>query len=175
MSVDEERHKLETRAELLNGLITAEDLEEDSQEEIMELLNMIYERLDAMDSSTAETRARSILKGLGFTHEMQSKATKDFSGGWRMRVSLARALFIQPTLLLLDEPTNHLDMEAVIWLEDYLSKWNRILVMISHSEEFMNNVCTNIIELDNKKLEVYTGNYDPFVRTRQEKRDNQMK
>ena len=91
----------------------------------MDLLNLVYERLDEMDAETAEVRARSILKGLGFTHEMQSKATKDFSGGWRMRVALARALFIKPACLLLDEPTNHLDMEAVLWLEDYLSKWNR--------------------------------------------------
>ena len=111
---------------------------EEQQEEVMEALNSIYERLDGMDASTAEVRARSILKGLGFTHEMQSKKTKDFSGGWRMRVSLARALFIQPVWyayfpplvavilhfevlvwlilfilfvhqsLLLDEPTNHL-------------------------------------------------------------------
>merc|ERR1711862_720752 len=135
MSVDEEREKLEQEAEKLNQLVAqmadpdfemAESEQEDGltleqqQEEIIELLNNVYERLENLDAATAETRARSILKGLGFTHEMQSKFTKDFSGGWRMRVSLARALFIQPTLLLLDEPTNHLDMEAVIWLEDYL-------------------------------------------------------
>lgn len=72
----------------------------------MDALNAVYERLDALDASTAEVRARSILQGLGFTHEMQSKLTKDFSGGWRMRVSLARALFIQPVCMLLDEPTN---------------------------------------------------------------------
>jgi ATP-binding cassette, subfamily F, member 2 len=108
MNVDEERLKLEAQAEALNQLLgdfndsppdQAEDdakSPEEIQEEIMEALNMIYERLDAMDASTAEVRARSILSGLGFTHEMQSKKTKDFSGGWRMRVSLARALFIQP-------------------------------------------------------------------------------
>jgi ATP-binding cassette subfamily F protein 2 len=112
MSVDEERLKLEKQAEDLNHLMTEivenppkeEELDENGevktaeeiQEEIMEALNLVYERLDALDADTAEVRARSILSGLGFTHEMQSKKTKDFSGGWRMRVSLARALFIQP-------------------------------------------------------------------------------
>lgn len=114
MSVDEERARLEMEADKLNSALsllsdnattddnneTTSTLEE-QQEVITELLHDIYERLDALDAETAETRARAILKGLGFTHSMQSKLTKDFSGGWRMRVSLARALFIQPTLLLL--------------------------------------------------------------------------
>lgn len=142
----------------------------------MDMLTSTYERLDDLDADTAETRARSILQGLGFTHDMQSKLTKDFSGGWRMRVSLARALFIQPTLLLLDEPTNHLDMEAVIWLEDYLSKWNKILLLISHSQDFLNNVCTHTIHFTHKqKLEYYDGNYDQFVKTKSELEENQMK
>ena len=116
MAVDEERNKLEKQAEDLNQLMTEvienpekftetkddgggeehEKSPEELQEEIMDALNGVYERLDALDADTAEVRARSILSGLGFTHEMQSKKTKDFSGGWRMRVSLARALFIQP-------------------------------------------------------------------------------
>ena len=105
MSVDEERIKLEQQAEDLNTLLGEvpeegdpenEKTAEEIQEDIMEALNLVYERLDALDATTAEVRARSILSGLGFTHEMQSKLTKDFSGGWRMRVSLARALFIQP-------------------------------------------------------------------------------
>lgn len=192
MAVDEQRLRLEKQAEDLNVLLTQlaegeglassgneeEDQKssEEQQEEIMDALNSIYERLDALDASTAEVRARTILKGLGFTHEMQEKKTKDFSGGWRMRVSLARALFIQPVCLLLDEPTNHLDMEAVIWLEDYLSRWNRILLLVSHSQDFLNNVCSHMIHFTNRKrLTYYDGNYDQFIKTKREKEENQLK
>ena len=194
MSVDEERMRLEQVADDLNHILTelaesaaaggesgdgddagARSLEE-QQEDIMEALHGVYERLDALDAATAEVRARSILRGLGFTHEMQSKLTKDFSGGWRMRVSLARALFLQPVCLLLDEPTNHLDMEAVIWLEDYLSRWNRILLLVSHSQDFLNNVCTHMIHFTSRrKLQYYDGNYDQFVKTKSEKEENQWK
>lgn len=189
MSVDEERLRLEKQAEELNRLLTAlaEDTSgevdeetgktaEEQQEDVMEALNSVYERLDDLDASTAEVRARTILKGLGFTHEMQSKTTDSFSGGWRMRVSLARALFIQPVCLLLDEPTNHLDMEAVIWLEDYLSRWNRILLLVSHSQDFMNSVCSHMIHFTSRrKLVYYDGNYDQFVKTKREKEENQLK
>ena len=97
---------------------------------------------------------------------MQQKATKDFSGGWRMRIALARALFVSPQMLLLDEPTNHLDLEACVWLEEYLKEYTRILVVISHSQDFLNNVCTNIIHLQQQRLTYYTGNYDQYVETR---------
>jgi len=187
MSVDEERLELEKQAEQLDHILSelAQETEadeesgkspEEQQEEVMEVLNQVYERLDALDASTAEVRATTILKGLGFTHEMQQKKTKDFSGGWRMRVSLARALFIQPVCLLLDEPTNHLDMEAVIWLENYLSTWDRILLLVSHSQDFLNNVCTHMIDFTSrKKLVYYDGNYDQYVKTKAEKEENQMK
>ena len=128
-----------------------------------------------MDATTAETRCSKILTGLGFTKETQNKKTKDFSGGWRMRIALARALFIQPTLLLLDEPTNHLDMEAVVWLEEYLAGWNKILFMVSHSQDFMNNVCTHIVNHTKKKLQYYGGNYDSFVNTKRELQEEQEK
>lgn len=186
MSVDEVRTKIEQEVENLNtalSMLTDDDdndgegkTVEEQQDEIMELLNDLYERLDALDADTAEKRAREILKGLGFTHQMMEKKTGDFSGGWRMRISLARALFIQPTLLLLDEPTNHLDMEAVIWLEDYLSKWNRILFLISHSQDFLNNVCTHMVHFTNKrKLVTYDGNYDGYIKTKGEIEENQLK
>jgi len=149
-------------------------LEEDGPE--AELLLDIYARLDAMDPSTFESRAASLLTGLGFSPEMMNKATKDMSGGWRMRVALAQALFIRPTLLLLDEPTNHLDLEACVWLENYLSTYDRCLVVVSHSQDFLNGVCTNIMHLTPKcKLQNYTGNYDMFIKTKAELEVQQMK
>ncbi|KAF0694641.1 Aste57867_14480 [Aphanomyces stellatus] len=174
-SVDEERNKLQAEVDDLSEKMLDDSLDDEQQEELTNRLTDIYERLEEMDADSAELRARSILKGLTFTDAMMNKKTREFSGGWRMRIALARALFIQPTLLLLDEPTNHLDMEAVVWLEDYLSKWKKILVIISHSQEFMNGVCTNIIELTRKKLEYYAGNYDTYVKTKEEKEENQMK
>lgn len=134
-------------------------------------MESIYDRLDALDASAAEARATSILHGLGFTTAMQSMKTREFSGGWRMRVALARALFL-PTVecLILDEPTNHLDMDAVLWLEEYLAKWDRILFFVCHSQDFLNNVCTHIVRLDMtyKKLRYYAGNYDTYMQTRRD-------
>jgi ATP-binding cassette, subfamily F, member 2 len=132
-------------------------------------------RLDELGSDQTEARAASILHGLGFTAEMQNKKTREFSGGWRMRIALARALFVKPTMMLLDEPTNHLDLEACVWLEGYLSQYNKILVIISHSQDFMNGVCTNIIHMQKKHLYDYTGNYDAYVIAREQLEENQMK
>ncbi|XP_019188942.1 PREDICTED: ABC transporter F family member 1-like [Ipomoea nil] len=162
---DEERLKLEKEAEALAG-------QDDGGGE---QLDRIYERLEALDVSTAEKRAAEILYGLGFSKKMQEKKTRDFSGGWRMRIALARALFMNPTILLLDEPTNHLDLEACVWLEETLKKFERILVVVSHSQDFLNGVCTNIIHMQNKKLKIYTGNYDQYVQTRADLEENQMK
>lgn len=139
------------------------------------LIEQLYERLDQLDPATAEVRASKILFGLGFTDDMQGRVTSSFSGGWRMRISLAQALFQGPTLLLLDEPTNHLDIEAVVWLETYLAKFDKILLMVSHSQDFMNVVCTDIIHVQQKKLVYYDGNYDQYVATRANLETNQMK
>uniref|UniRef100_A0A8C3HDU4 ATP binding cassette subfamily F member 2 n=1 Tax=Chrysemys picta bellii TaxID=8478 RepID=A0A8C3HDU4_CHRPI len=161
--------KLELNSGRRYGLIGLNGIAE--CEKLMEL----YERLEELDADKAEVRASRILYGLGFTPAMQRKKLKDFSGGWRMRVALARALFIRPFMLLLDEPTNHLDLDACVWLEEELKTFKRILVLISHSQDFLNGICTNIIHMHNRKLKYYTGNYDQYVKTRLELEENQMK
>jgi len=166
MEADEERIQLEKLAE---ELATQED--DESQEYLMQ----VYERLDDMGADTAEARAAHLLMGLQFDANMQKKKCKDFSGGWRMRIALARALFLRPHLLLLDEPTNHLDLEACVWLEEELKTYKTILVIVSHSQDFLNGVCNNVLHLDNRKLKVYGGNYDTFMKTRLEQIENQMK
>lgn len=125
-------------------------------------LQVVTEELAAMGADSAEAKARRILFGLGFDMDMQVKPTKMFSGGWRMRISLARALFVEPTLLMLDEPTNHLDLNAVIWLDDYLQRWKKTLLVVSHDQDFLNSVTQEILHIEDLKLVSYKGNYDSF-------------
>jgi ATP-binding cassette subfamily F protein 2 len=138
-------------------------------------LEALYEKIDEMDADTFESRAAIILTGLGFNSVTIKKKTKDMSGGWRMRVALAKALFVKPTLLLLDDPTAHLDLAACVWLEEYLKRFDRILVLVSHSQDFLNGVCSNMIDMRQKSLQLYGGNYDSYLKTRQELETNQMK
>lgn len=140
-----------------------------------ELLEPLYEKMDSMDPNTFESRAAVILIGLGFNSKTITKKTKDMSGGWKMRVALAKALFVKPTLLLLDDPTAHLDLEACVWLEEYLKRFDRTLVLVSHSQDFLNGVCTNMIDMRLQQLTAYGGNYDSYVKTRSELETNQMK
>lgn len=135
----------------------------------------IHERLVAIDAHSAPARAGAILSGLGFDAEAQTRPVNSYSGGWRMRVALAAALFAQPDLLLLDEPTNHLDLEATLWLEGYLAGYPGTLLVISHDRELLNTVADRIIHLDGGKLVAYAGNYDRFERTRREKLELQAK
>jgi ATP-binding cassette subfamily F protein 2 len=144
-------------------------------EKYADMLCLIDEKLEKMDPDSFEKKAAELLYGLGFGRQMMGKQTKDMSGGWRMRVSLAQALFVEPTLLLLDEPTNHLDLGACVWLENYLANYPHTLLLISHSQDFLNNVCTNIMQLTHDgKLKSWGGNYDSYIKTRTESEKNLM-
>eukprot|EP01096_Ripella_sp_DP13-Kostka_P008967 TRINITY_DN3379_c1_g1_i1.p1 TRINITY_DN3379_c1_g1~~TRINITY_DN3379_c1_g1_i1.p1 ORF type:complete len:757 (-),score=389.91 TRINITY_DN3379_c1_g1_i1:111-2342(-) len=162
------------RIELLNR---KKELEEKSKEieeqglsgteedaKIQEELSALYDEIQNAGVESAPHRAASILSGLQFTSEMQVMPTKEFSGGWRMRIALARALFLRPSLLLLDEPTNHLDLHAVIWLQEYLKRWKKTLVIVSHDRAFLNEVCNRIIHVGSLKLTTYKGTFDDFVK-----------
>ncbi|WP_299748889.1 ABC-F family ATP-binding cassette domain-containing protein [uncultured Tateyamaria sp.] len=132
----------------------------------------IQTRLADIDAWSAEARAATILKGLGFDDDEQLKPCADFSGGWRMRVALAAVLFAQPDLLLLDEPTNYLDLEGALWLESYLAKYPHTVVIISHDRGLLNRAVGAILHLEDRKLTYYQGPYDQFARQRAEKLAN---
>lgn len=144
----------EERLALLNELDRCEDANR---------MGDIYERLIQIDAYTAESRAAIVLKGLGFSDEEQNRPLHTFSGGFRMRVALAAALFQEPDLLLLDEPTNHLDFETTQWLQNFLTKYPKSFVLISHERDFLNATVNNIVHLQNGKATRYTGNFDTFL------------
>ena len=121
------------------------------------------------------SKIKSILHGLGFTHDSMEQSSSIFSGGWRMRISLARALYIEPDLLLLDEPTNHLDLEAIIWLSNYMESWKGIAIIVSHNIGFLNETCSQIMNIENLKLVTYRGNYTMFKKSLDQKQKNQIK
>mmetsp|Transcript_15569 Transcript_15569/g.39674 ORF Transcript_15569/g.39674 Transcript_15569/m.39674 type:complete len:705 (-) Transcript_15569:41-2155(-) len=160
MSLRDEESELTAKMNQLAVKDAKDDTDEDAK--IQSRLTEIYDRMSAIGASAAEARASKILHGLGFTKKMQGRATNTFSGGWRMRISLARALFIQPTLLMLDEPTNHLDLRAAIWLEEYLMRWKKTLIVVSHDRDFLDSVTTDIIHLHDERLHQYRGNFSTF-------------
>ena len=131
-------------------------------------LHLIYERMESIDGFTAESRASRLLHGLGFADDEYQKAVKEFSGGWRMRLNLARALMCRSDLLLLDEPTNHLDLPAILWLERWLKRYEGILLIVSHDRDFLDQVCTRIAQIEHQQIHLFTGNYSQFESQRAE-------
>ncbi|HUH83393.1 MAG TPA: ABC-F family ATP-binding cassette domain-containing protein, partial [Stellaceae bacterium] len=127
-----------------------------------------HERLLAIDAHRAPARAAAILAGLGFDHEAQQQPLSSFSGGWRMRVALAAALFAEPDLLLLDEPTNHLDLEAALWLGEFLRRYRGTVILVSHDRQFVDDIADHILHLGERRLTLYSGGYETFLRTRRE-------
>ncbi|RPA77138.1 P-loop containing nucleoside triphosphate hydrolase protein [Ascobolus immersus RN42] len=144
---------------------------EKERDEMDALLSDIHAKLSEMQSDKAESTAASILAGLGFSPERQKLATKTFSGGWRMRLALARALFCKPDLLLLDEPSNMLDVPSITFLSEYLQTYESTILVVSHDRAFLNEVATDIIHQHSERLDYYKGgNFDAFYATKEERR-----
>ena len=150
LAADTERAALMAEAETATGERMAE----------------VQTRLADIDAWSAEARAATILRGLGFTDAETARPCSDFSGGWRMRVALAAVLFSQPDFLLLDEPTNYLDLEGALWLEAYLAKYPHTVLVISHDRGLLNRAVGHILHLSDQKLTLYAGGYDDFIKTR---------
>ncbi len=131
-------------------------------------LHILYERMEAIDGFTADSRASRLLHGLGFSADEYQKPVKAFSGGWRMRLNLARALMCRSDILLLDEPTNHLDLPAILWLERWLKRYEGILLIVSHDRDFLDQVCTRIAHIEHEEVRLFTGNYSQFESQRAE-------
>ena len=131
-------------------------------------LHILYERMENIDGFSAEARAARLLHGLGFADDSISNPVSSFSGGWRMRLNLARALMCRSDILLLDEPTNHLDLPAILWLERWLKRYEGILLIISHDRDFLDQVCTRIAHIEHQEIVLYTGNYSLFEAQRAE-------
>jgi ATP-binding cassette subfamily F protein 3 len=154
--------------EIEAALVKAEKHHQDanfSGESIAEL----HQRLSDIEGYSAKARASSLLDGLGFTQADLSRPVSDFSGGWRVRLNLARALMCRSDLLLLDEPTNHLDLDAVIWLETWLRDYRGTLLLISHDRDFLDNVIDTVLHIEQQRIMLYRGGYSDFERQRAEK------
>jgi ATP-binding cassette subfamily F protein 1 len=150
--------KLKKKQEELDYITSL--LENEYNEDLNTKSKELYDIINIWNPGQEKANALIILKGLGFTNMDQESSV--LSGGWMMRLSLARSLYLKPDLLLLDEPTNHLDLEAIIWLSDYLNSWNKTVIVVSHNIGFLNDTCDYIVNIEDMKLEYYKGNYNSF-------------
>ncbi|NBA88709.1 ATP-binding cassette domain-containing protein [Emticicia sp. CRIBPO] len=139
------------------------EMETDYKDELVDTLGRLQEEFDHLGGYTIQSKAEEILEGLGFKTWELEKPLREFSGGWRMRVMLAKLLLQKPAILLLDEPTNHLDLPSIQWVEKYISSYENAVVVVSHDREFLDNVCSSIVEVANNKLTQYSGNYSFYV------------
>ncbi len=138
-------------------------METEYEDHLVDKLTRLQEEFQILDGYSIQAKAEEILEGLGFTTDDLHKPLRQFSGGWRMRVMLAKMLLMKPSLLMLDEPTNHLDMPSIQWLESYLRNYEGAIIVVSHDREFLNNVITITVEVSNQKLNYYPGNYEFFL------------
>lgn len=143
----------------------------DEMEALIERYGEVQARFEELDGYALEGRASEVLAGLGFTQEMMDGDVGKLSGGWKMRVGLARILLMRPDVMLLDEPSNHLDLESIIWLESFLKNYDGALMMTSHDREFMNRIVSKVVEIDGGALTTFSGDYEFYAQQRAQKRE----
>ena len=169
-------HEMEAEIDRLNKeLETRTDYESDSYMELIERVSALSEKFYAIDATNYEEDVEKTLLGLGFERTDFNRPTSDFSGGWRMRIELAKLLLQKPDVLLLDEPTNHLDIESIQWLEDFLISNGKAVVVISHDRKFVDNITTRTIEVTMGHIYDYKVNYSKYLELRKERREQQQK
>lgn len=146
----------------------------DTLEKLMEHYGEVQHEFQQRGGYDLEARAKEVLTGLGLGPDDHDRPVEHFSGGWKMRIALAKILTLAPDVVLLDEPTNHLDIESIIWLEEWLRNFKGAIVMTSHDREFMNRLVNRIVEIANKQITVYSGNYEFYLKERDIRRDQQI-
>lgn len=173
-SAFEEIQQLENRIIVINHeLETRTDYESKEYSQLIEEQTDVYTRLDMLGAGNVHEEIEKILKGLGFARKDFDRQTAEFSGGWRMRIELAKLLLQKPDILLLDEPTNHLDIEAIMWLEEFMETYSGSVLLISHDKTFLDNVTNRTIEISNQKIYDYKTNYSRYLVLRKERREQQ--
>jgi ATP-binding cassette subfamily F protein 3 len=162
--------ELEIQIEALSLQISANP----NNQQLLEKLGRIQAEFERLNGWSLESEAKKVLGGLGFTPEQMKIPLDQFSGGWRMRVALAKLLFKHPDILLLDEPTNHLDLASLIWLETFLKEWSGALVLISHDRTFLDKTINHIYEIDHKSIQIFAGNYSKYIEEKKLRSEQQL-
>ncbi|MFI5237804.1 MAG: ATP-binding cassette domain-containing protein, partial [Ignavibacteriales bacterium] len=167
-ALEDIQHLLRKQNEITDNL-SSTDLNEDEQNDLVHQLAEVHEKLEVLETSSANSRVEKVLMGLGFEESDFERLTDEFSGGWQMRIALAKILLAQNDILLFDEPTNHLDLDSLEWLISFIQKYNGAFVIVSHDRHFVNLTTERTIELFNGKLNVYNGKYDAFLNYKEER------
>jgi ATP-binding cassette, subfamily F, member 3 len=170
LSVFEHLLEIEKEMETLQHQMAEVDHESEEYQRVIERYHLIETEFHGHEGYSLDAQTGAVLNGLGFSREDQNRPTEEFSGGWQMRVALAKLLLIKPSLLLLDEPTNHLDLEARNWLEQYLKNYPGAFVLVSHDRYFLDVTVNKILEIWNRRAYFYTGNYDRYLKQKEERR-----
>ena len=166
LSGDEKVELLQKELSVFENQLADPELDPDKMNEILIKMGDVQTEFEKRGGYDLESRAEEVLTGLGIMPEEHHKDIGEFSGGWKMRIALARVLVIKPDLIIMDEPTNYLDMETILWLEEWLKSFEGAIFMTTHDREFMNSVCNKIVEVANRRVTVYSGNYDFYEKER---------